>query len=133
MKKTLSMVLAFIFCFSLTTIFLSSSAKAFSFEDEVKFELKDVKVDGDMVSFKGVFINQTDSPQKVIGLYVNYLVYDEETTAIVTGKHTVENLEVAVDKDVVEYNFTVKEPTAIMTRTEDVYGWRIESSVVVEE
>lgn len=140
-KLWLNMSRVFLFAIFSFMIFAASPANAAGFalfgtseDPDVSFEATDVSVDGDKVTIKGNFKNNTDNFQRVIGYTMRYMFYDEDGSIIINGAFRGENLSIDVGKDPVEYSVTVdnKEAT-IYDVAHDAIGWKVQSSVKTEK
>jgi len=101
---------------------------------DVSFEATDASVDGDKVTIKGYFKNNTDYFQRVIGYTMRYSFFDDEGVSIINGAFQGENLSIEVGNDPVEYSVTVDNKDAtIYDVVHDANGWKVRASVKVEK
>lgn len=101
---------------------------------DVSFEATDASVDGDKVTIKGYFKNNTNNFQRVIGYTMHYSFFDDEGISIIDGAFQGENLSIEVGNEPVEYTVTIDNKEAAFYNTRyDVDGWKVQASVKTEK
>lgn len=126
----------FLALFSFIILSGGESASAFTLfgtseEKEVEFEATDVIADGEDITIKGNFKNNTDNFQRIIGFTMRYQLTDDEGVILLSGSFQGEDFSIDIGKDLVPYTVTVKNKG--IYDHHDVNGWVVKSVVKVEK
>ena len=126
----------FLAVFSFMILSAGETASAFqlfgsSEEKEVEFQATDVIADGEDITIKGNFKNNTENFQRIIGFTMRYQLMDDEGVILLSGSFMGEDFSIDIGKDLVPYTVTVKNKG--IYDPHDVNGWNVKSVVKVEK
>ena len=98
----------------------------------VTYEVKSIELNDQDIIFHGVFHNHTNFYQRVAACTLKYMLDDNDGYPMITGIANVDNLSVTVGKDPVPYDFTITDDTARYYTTTDIYGWKVEPEITLQ-
>ena len=98
----------------------------------VTYEVKSIELNDQDIIFHGVFHNNTNFYQRVAACTLKYMLNDNDGYPMITGIANVDNLSVTVGKDPVPYDFTITDDTARYYTTTDIYGWKVEPEITLQ-
>jgi len=98
----------------------------------VTYEVKNVELNDQDIIFHGVFHNNTNFYQRVAACTLKYMLNDNDGYPLITGIANVDNLSVTVGSDPVPYDFTITDDTARYHTTTDIYGWKVEPEITLQ-
>lgn len=98
----------------------------------VTYEVQSVELHDQDIIFHGVFHNNTNYYQRVAACTLKYMLNDNDGYPIITGIANIDNLSVTVGKDPVPYDFTITDDTARYHTTTDIYGWKVEPEITLQ-
>lgn len=98
----------------------------------VTYEVKSIELNDQDIIFHGVFHNNTNFYQRVAACTLKYMLDDNDGYPMITGIANVDNLSVTVGKDPVPYDFTITDDTARYYTTTDIYGWKVEPEITLQ-
>ena len=98
----------------------------------VTYEVKSIELNDQDIIFHGVFHNNTNFYQRVAACTLKYMLNDNDGYPMITGIANVDNLTVTVGKDPVPYDFTITDDTARYHTTTDIYGWKVEPEITLQ-
>lgn len=128
-----------VFLFAIFSLFIISATPTeaaiplfgTSEEKDVEFVAADIIADGEDITIKGNFRNNTDNFQRVIGYTMWYQLIDDEGSIILSGAFRGENLSIEVGSELVPYSVTVKNKD--IYDHHDINGWAVKSDVKIEK
>ena len=74
----------------------------------------------------------TNFYQRVAACTLKYMLNDNDGYPLITGIANVDNLSVTVGSDPVPYDFTITDDTARYHTTTDIYGWKVEPEITLQ-
>lgn len=98
----------------------------------VTYEVKSIELNDQDIIFHGVFHNNTNYYQRVAACTLKYMLNDNDGYPMITGIANIDNLSVTVGKDPVPYDFTITDDTARYYTTTDIYGWKVEPEITLQ-
>ncbi len=98
----------------------------------VTYEVKSIELNDQDIIFHGVFHNNTNFYQRVAACTLKYMLDDNDGYPMITGIANIDNLSVTVGKDPVPYDFTITDDTARYHTTTDIYGWKVEPEITLQ-
>lgn len=98
----------------------------------VTYEVKSIELNDQDIIFHGVFHNNTNFYQRVAACTLKYMLDDNDGYPLITGIANVDNLSVTVGSDPVPYDFTITDDTARYYTTTDIYGWKVEPEITLQ-
>lgn len=98
----------------------------------VTYEVKSIELNDQDIIFHGVFHNNTNFYQRVAACTLKYMLNDNDGYPMITGIANIDNLSVTVGKDPVPYDFTITDDTARYHTTTDIYGWKVEPEITLQ-
>ena len=98
----------------------------------VTYEVKSIELNDQDIIFHGVFPNNTNFYQRVAACTLKYMLDDNDGYPMITGIANIDNLSVTVGKDPVPYDFTITDDTARYHTTTDIYGWKVEPEITLQ-
>lgn len=128
MKYLFSVVAAFL----LTAVCIFTPAPAAEAASDVSFQVTNVELAGDKITFKGNFVNNSENYQRVLKLDIKYTLSDIDGSPLLSGTRRIGDLSVDVGGDKVPFQFTVDDSHAHEYSTDDIAVWKIEDDVEIE-
>lgn len=128
MKYLFSIAVAFF----LTTVCVFTSASVAEAASDVSFQVTDVKLAGDKITFNGNFVNNSENYQRVLKLDIKYTLSDIDGSPLLSGTRRISDLNVDVGGDKVPFQFTIDDSHAHEYSTDDIAVWKIEDDIEIE-
>lgn len=111
---------------------LFSFAPTSEASSDVGFEVTNVELKGDTITFKGNFINHSDVYQRVLKMDVRYSLSDVDGAPLLSGLRRIDDLKVDIGGEKVPFQFTIDDSHAHEFRTDDIAVWKVSSDIEIE-